>query len=534
MIKNMGYFMAGCRKLILLVVLFPVLLSASVNQTLPSWHWAYEYIAALQIRGCFEELYMMNRPFTRGDVARAVIQTGKQMKESQLQLSQKALRQFYRLAKEFEFEIHTIQGKADEEKVIDLGLRLQADLDKSSEEKSDYRGLYRTKIDVPMGPYMTLYNGISVDQYKVDDPLYEGKRWLDNTAYSEQAYAFIHISRFRFKFGRDFLRWGTGENGTLLFSDMVQPMDQFSGSVQLGPFRFSFLTSVLDEMDYRRDITDSQHSGRASRYVSAHRLDAHFLKGKLQCAVTEAVIYGGDNRNIEWIYLNPLMFFHAAQVNNIGTANTLGTIDMLYYPIPKLELYGSLLIDDIQVEKKIPGDLEPDEIGFIIGTRWADPFQLSGLTLSGEYVRVANRTYKTSNPWERFVHRNVPLGHPLGNDFDQWQIRVSQWILGDLWFEVGYGMIRKGEGSIYSEWDNPWMDYTIEEGYSEPFPTGIVEKSRTLSMYVHYYPSTWWGFQGEFHSVQLENAGHVKGIEKSDTLWKIGLWIDWDIYWKLK
>ncbi len=526
--------MKKCLSVIVIILILPFTLFASVNETLPSFHWAYDYIDALRIRQCFDDLYAMNRPYTRGEVARSLIETGKQIKENKLNLSGSEMKQFDRLVNEFETEIQAIQGKAEEADVLNLGLRLQGDIDKTSESKADYRGVYRTKINLPLGKYVTLYNGMSIDKYKAEDPLYAGKKWMDNAAFAEQAYASFHAARFRFKFGRDFLRWGAGSQGTLIFSDVARPMDQFLGSVQSGPFRFSFFTSVLDELPFSQALADSLGFRFSRRYVSAHRLDGRFFNGKLQCAVTEAVIYGGESRNIEWYFLNPLMFYYSAQANKSGLGNVFGSVDVLVYPLPKWELYGSLLIDDIQVEKKVVGDLEPNEIGTLIGTRWADPFQVPGLTLSGEYVRVTNRTYKTPNIWETFIHRNEPLGHPLGNDFDQWQIECSQWIGGDFLIKAGYGVTRKGEGSLYTPWDEPWMNSTLDEGYSEPFPTGIVEKSSTLSLSLKYYPSTYWGIQGEFHSSQIENAGNVEGQKENAVSWRIGVWVEGDVFWKLK
>ena len=57
-----------------IIFVFPVMLSASIHETLPTWHWAYEYIDALRLRGGFEALYTMNRPYTRGNVAKSLIQ----------------------------------------------------------------------------------------------------------------------------------------------------------------------------------------------------------------------------------------------------------------------------------------------------------------------------------------------------------------------------------------------------------------------------------------------------------------------------
>jgi len=46
-------------------------------------------------------------------------------------------------------------------------------------------------------------------------------------------------------------------------------------------------------------------------------------------------------------------------------------LDLNAYPMKGLQAYGELLLDDIQIERKVPKDLEPTEWGWLIGLRWA-------------------------------------------------------------------------------------------------------------------------------------------------------------------
>jgi len=510
-----------------IVLVFPICLLGSIHETLPSWHWAYRYIDDLRLRGCFQELYTMNRPYTRHQVAGALVDTKAQLGKGELFLTSSDLKLLDRLKKEFTVEINRIESNLTSGSYLYGGVRLQGDMDKPDDGKANYRGIYRTELKAFVGRYLTLYNGLSFDQYAVNDPNYMGKKWAGIASYSEQAYAAVGVGPFFFKFGRDFLKWGNGASGTFLFSDVSRPLDQLLGSVKIGPIKFTFLTSALDDINL-----ESLGNNIAKRYVSAHRVDVNLFHGRLQAAITDAVLFGGVNRQLDWVYLNPFLPYHLANANGHGPANTMGSIDLKYFPIRQWECYGSLLIDDIQVEKKIPGDLEPNEIGWMLGSRYADPFGVQGLTVSGEYVRVTNRTYKTSESWETFIHRNQPLGHPLGNDFDHWQVGASKWFLGNLWCQVMVSQTRKGEGSLFTPFDTPWMDYTVEEGYSEPFPTGIVEKGREVSLEVRYYPSVRWGVEGEVHMSRWENYGHVEGVEESGVRWRLGVW--WAGGWGVK
>ncbi|MCK5146226.1 hypothetical protein KAR48_05690 [bacterium] len=73
------------------------------------------------------------------------------------------------------------------------------------------------------------------------------------------------------------------------------------------------------------------------------------------------------------------------------------------------------------------------------------------------------------------------------------------------------------------------MDYTVEVGYSEPFPTGVVETQKAFKVELKYQPSIHWGVQGFFQSISMDNAFNVKGTSQSDIAWRIGFWWDGDI-----
>ena len=498
-------------------------LAASVQETLPSWHWSYVYIEDFQTRGLFQDLFQMNQPYTRGDIARSLIEAGRSIKAGQIMLSPSELKRYKKLVYEFSREIQACQGKGDSPDALELGGNLVEDMVQRPGRDTELKGTVRSEILVPVGDRIALYNGINFDQYLVDDPNYSGKKWRGIAGYTEQAYASSRFGRFNLKFGRDFLKWGPGFSGTLLFSNTATPMDHFTGSVDIGHFRFTYLMARLDDYILSPELQDSLSGPAARRFISSHRLDARFFGGRLQCAVTEMVVYGGVNRSPEWAYLNPFVFYHGSQLNENGLTNTFGSIDLTGYPLNRWQVYGSLMIDDIQIEKTGPGDLEPNEIGFIIGSRYGIG---PNTRLLLEYTRITNRTYKTMNPWETFVFRGQPLAHPLGNDFDIWTAGLTQWAGASFRAQLTYSQIRQGEGSLYSPFDMPWMNYTVDEGYSEPFPTGIVQNAGTLQIMLDYYASGNWGFRGQWAMTKYKNFQHVERQTETQTLWKLGVWLE--------
>lgn len=506
----------------LIVIFVCNALLASVQETLPSWHWAYDYIETLQKRGYLLGLYQHSQPYTKGELAEALTVLAKSDK-IMTTFEQKILS---KLQNEFKDEIMFLKNPEKPGYQIQAGARLQGDIDRFQSDEASFKGIYRTQALVQISDKIAIYNGVNFDQYLVDDPFYQGKEWRGGAAYNEQAYITGEWGRFQIKFGRDFLEWGTGRTGTLLFSNIAQPMDQLSFKMHLDPFQYNHIHAQLDPMDGVFYTSDSltQIKGKANRYISAHRVNLHLFENRLECSVTEGLLYSGLSEPVDFSYMNPFMIYYGAQINKSDKANMFTSFDIQYHLRNNVSFYGSLLIDDIQVEKTGPGDLEPNEIGYLVGAHWADPFNLSGFSIAGEYVRVTNRTYKTPHPWESLLHRNQPLGHPLGNDFDLWFLELSKWWMGNLNVKVNYQALRKGEGSIYTPWDSPWMDYTVEQGYSEPFPTGIVENRNIFGVEFKYHPSIHWGLQGFVRFQNRENAGHVEGINDDKTLWRIGFW----------
>ena len=215
---------SNMRQLILLIVLFPVLLWGQSTETLPTWHWSYELIHQLRIRGNFVELYEMNQPYTRGEVAKALISMREGLDKDFIGLTTSDYNILEKLEKEFQPEMRFLEDKEIASSNLKIGTYLMGDLNKSGQENVGYKGIYRSVLSVSLGSHLTVYNGMNFDQYLVDDHEYIGKKWRGLVGYTEQAYAALNTNRFRLKFGRDFLRWGAGENGTLLFSDIARPM----------------------------------------------------------------------------------------------------------------------------------------------------------------------------------------------------------------------------------------------------------------------------------------------------------------------
>jgi hypothetical protein len=180
------------------------------------------------------------------------------------------------------------------------------------------------------------------------------------------------------------------------------------------------------------------------------------------------------------------------------------------------------------LDKKTPGDLEPNEIAWLVGSKYSNPFKWDGVTISAEYVRVANRVYLTPYPWERFSYRTACLGYPLGNDLEYFQIGIDKWFSGRFFIKSRVSLLSKGEGDVFGKWDEPWMNYSVQQGYHEKFPTGIVEKTNQISLFAYYNTYSYLGLIGEMHYSAIQNKDHIKNESENQFTWRLGLRFNFD------
>jgi hypothetical protein len=506
---------------------------AGLNETLPTYHWAYEYLSQLRVRGYFDDLFVLNQPFTRGEVAEQLLILKSHIESGKRTPKQSDLPLIDRLMQEFSREMQELSSQQNRES-IKFGTVLIPGFKKDLQDRTQFRGDYRAQACVSVGNHMTVTTAINFDQDLVHDPTYWGKKKWGYAVYAEQGYAQIRLGRFHIRFGRDFIKWGSGRSGNLLISDYSRPMDFLSASGQFNSFRVSYFIANLDRMRLPDSLAVRYKSDYANRYFAAHRVDLKLLKGKVNFGLSEAVLFGGPQRNLEFAYANPFISYFGVVENDRvgytdgGKGNLFASTDFALFPIRNTELFGEILIDDLQVEKTGPGDLEPPEWGYLIGFHIADPFHWDGTNMWGEYIRITNRTYNAASAWEKSLNYNRPIGYFMGNDFDRWELNINRWLTKDLQIGLGFERIRRGEGRIEKEFDTPWMNYTVEEGYSEPFPTGIVEKTNAGKIEILYQPSADWRAFLLARYSDIKNANNSLGVNDSGWFLKAGVWLEWE------
>jgi hypothetical protein len=466
--------------LISLFLLVPVEAEAGQTETIPVGdeinEWVYEYIDQLYLRGYFRELHVGTRPFYRGEIALSILSLIDQIEKKEIQPTETEQWLIQKLENEFSYEISSVAAKNEDGNELKLGLDFLENAKFPKKEKSNFFETGLPSLGAQLSANFSLLVRYNIDESLAKDPYYTGKVWNGFAGEANQAYFSFHFRYFDLLLGRDKLSWGQSKISSLILSDGSLAFDMLKIQKRWGLFQGTAFAGVLDPIN-------SSEGKEIERYFSGHRASFK-IRSLAELGVSETVVYGGEGRNLEPHYLNPLFWYHGAQLNGNRDDNTFVSFDFNFTPKRNLLFYGEFLIDDFQIEKKSKSDQEPNELGYVAGFLYAFPSKLNGFQMNLEYDRVNNRTYNQKNVWNRYLNRNKLIGSKLGPNSDDLKASIKGWLTKDLEAELDYGLLRKGEGSVYSVWEEPWL--YAEGHYQEKFPLGVVEETNELLLQLGY------------------------------------------------
>jgi hypothetical protein len=454
-------------------------------ETLPPDHWAYAEIRWLQVEGYLKSLNPATGVYRRGEIAQALQADPKP--ESGM-----AQRRYKLLEAEFASEIST-----GAQWQFAAGGRLIAGFESTHGIRSREAG-YGVVVYSVGNDRLGIYGAVRGDRDLGENPAYSGKRWRDFTGFTEAAYLTYVARRWEIKLGRDHLAWGPGDDH-LILSDAPRGLDAISFKLRWGWGQFEGLLGQAS------DYTDSTGL-RSNRFFSGHRLELAPVPW-MRLGFSETLLFS----SLRFGSLNPFLPYYGELVNEGSEGNGMLGLDFSIFPTPGLQVYGELLLDDIQIEEKDPKDLEPTEWGWLVGLRWAG---LNGSLGAGiSYEGITNRTYIAIEPQYQYTNYGLPLGSDLGNDADRLNVNVSCWPDARLRLDALFGYQSQGEGGTDVPFDTTYMNYTVEQGYDEPFPTGIIERTTSAGIGIAAFAHPLLQARGVIEHEWISNVGNVADIK---------------------
>jgi hypothetical protein len=426
--------------------------------TEPTGSWVYPYLYELRLRLGGPALFTSTGPYGRADLARWVAATSRP--ESGAVGSRSAWLQSM-LSKEFEADLAILDGDFVAW-TGDLGVAATHMTD--SEPK--WEGLLR--LAVYSGPSLCMWAHLrttanATDFHKTDVRIWQG-RGAASFDYGGIGYRRGRLSLF---LGRDELSWGAERRLGLLFSGSAPSFDMVKLGFRTRRFYFTSFHTQL-----RRGSADDWPE-TVNRFVSGHRLEI-LISPRLSCSVSEAVIYGGENRSVEMAYLNPLTLLYAEQWNSEANDNIIIAGDVTALLPGRAEIRVEVMVDDFQYDF----ETEPHEFAAGLSVRAVNPLHPETATMGGWYYHVRNQTYGHFVSWNRLLHEGKIMGYPGGPDGDMLRLWTSLAFPRAALWTLDYTFRRQGEGRAW--------DPQEPVGSTVRFPSGVVERRHALGLEVEW------------------------------------------------
>src|SRR5439155_1013840 len=130
-------------------------------------------------------------------------------------------------------------------------------------------------------------------------------------------------------------------------------------------------------------------------------------------ALWELEVAPGPGRTLEPCFANLVNLGLLVEYDQNVQVNSLLGAD-LETQLAGLTVFGQVLIDDVQIDRRTQADSEPPSYGLTLGAQGA----VGGVSWTAYYTRVTNLTYRTPNPAETVERRFVGLGRGF-SDYDQ-------------------------------------------------------------------------------------------------------------------
>ena len=495
----------------LIFCVFSSVSKATLLENIPLDSWVYPTLDELYSQGLFPQLHGNVKPYTRGEIASYILEINQKQKKQELELTASQLWLLEKLNQEFRFEIEELYQKRQQNQenrhILKYGT-YPVFFGNITGNDSSY-GRLQAKFDAALefDKRFVLKDRVIIDTKAEKERRYWGRKWKkDLTGVFDEAYAQVDLKYFYLLLGREHLRWGPGKEDVLLLSDQIPPFDMLKLEGKLGSFKFIYFTTILDQIwvPYYPDAGELSPGFFAKRYLSGHRVNLK-LKFGLEMGISEVVVYGGQNRNLEPYYLNPLLPYYGEQYNQDVDDNPLWAFDLALTWFKNKEFYAEILVDDFQYDFKS----EPQQTGFQIGFDGAQIFGLKKSYMNIEYTKINNWVYGQNKPWNIYTYHGFGMGSILGPDADRLFLKLVYHLNQDIGVSFSEDYKRKGEGRI----ETP---QTPAVPHSKKFPSGIVEYSNQIRFETSYQPSSNFKLDLAWGYKRIENFQNASGKKVDD------------------
>ena len=335
----------------------------------------------------------------------------------------------------------------------------------------------------------TLRKGENLETEQFDPSLGVPVVISGKNAYSDNASAYF-IYRFPhvlIEFGRSEAEWGPGKTGQLMLSRHGSYFDMLRLQIQFRRFQWTSIHGKLN------------HSPQP-KFLAAHRLEL-MITNWLKIAGSELVIYG--NRDIEPMYLNPLMPYHVAEHHLGDRDNNTMALDVTLLPGKGHRIVTEIFLDDYTSSEN-PFTYYGNKWAFQAGWHWLDPLGLEGCDIRTEYTRIEPYVYTHQDTINVYQEYGKSIGYYLGPNSENLDLEISWLLHRDIDTTLFLAQSRKGEGDLFTP-----ADASIST--KKKFLSGIVETRKQIGLQLTAQVFRDCFIQTRYSFQRVINKGHQPG-----------------------
>jgi len=222
---------------------------------------------------------------------------------------------------------------------------------------------------------------------------YTNLDYFDNT----EGYIQIKNKIAKLQVGRERVLWGSGNINRAFLDQTPQLFDFIKFDIKYNIFSLNFIHGWLVEKSDTFIQKPSLHEIRtkADKYFAISRFGIRPWEN-LNLGISQSVVY--TQRPFELAYLNPFLLWESAQRSMNDLDNSFLGFDIKYNPVKGLEMYGTLLFDDINFDYFFNEKWNSNGNGNLwqAGLALSNPLLVKNMMLTIEYMQV--RPFTFSHP----------------------------------------------------------------------------------------------------------------------------------------
>ena len=263
------------------------------------------------------------------------------------------------------------------------------------------------------------------------------------------------------QYGKGKENWGAGNDLALALSNDSAPYNYFFLHSNYGHLRVSYMHGFLEQTD-----------DGINRYINARGLEWTNKKSVI-LSFTETIIYSGENRSLDFAYVNPISSH--LEVENNNRNNIYGTdygnavwqlhSDLLIKKKSRLSL--NFLIDEFVLDPEVENNKQHGR-AYSFGYSYnmiSDNKNIVNFFISKFYIGTP--TFRHGRGENNFVYQNQPTGSNLGSDIENINTGLKYSRINKLLLLFTLRYINSGEENIL---DRP---YEVFQSYEKSkFPSG--------------------------------------------------------------